>query len=81
MRVMWERYGQPRIGITAADYWGVLNEVAGAPGALDDLREKYCEWCEDTWGDLVEAMAAQGLLLTKSLPSDSGEIRTQLRPL
>lgn len=81
MQLLWERFGKQRIGITAADYWGVLNEVADAPGALDDLREKYCDGCEDTWEALVEAMAAQGLVLTKSLPSDSGEIRTQLRPL
>jgi len=66
MRTMWERFGRSRVGYNAEDYWGVLNETAGQPGALDDLRRQFCDGMEDTWPALVEAMATQGLALDRS---------------
>ena len=65
MRLLWERYGQPRIGLTADMYWDVLAEVAGE--RLDDLRRDHAEGTKDTWNPLVQAMATQGLVLTSTL--------------
>ena len=64
MRLLWERYGQPRIGITADMYWDVLAEVAGE--RLDDLRRDHADGAQDTWGALVHAMSTQGLTLSQS---------------
>ena len=66
MRMLWEQFGEARIGLTEADYWSVLNEVAGAPDALDDLRRDFCDGTEDSWDALVAAMEWQGLALTKT---------------
>jgi predicted metalloprotease with PDZ domain len=66
MRLLWEQFGEPRIGLTEADYWSVLNEVAGAPDALDDLRLDFADGTADSWEALVAAMKWQGLKLTKS---------------
>jgi predicted metalloprotease with PDZ domain len=71
MRMLWEQFGEARIGLTEADYWSVLNEVAGAPDALDDLRRDFCDGTEDSWDALVAAMEWQGLALTKT-ESDAG---------
>jgi predicted metalloprotease with PDZ domain len=80
MRILWEQYGQDRIGIAAEDYWSVLNEVAGAPEALADLREKHAYGCEETWDELAAAMEWQGLKLTQSM-DENGLKRVQLSPL
>ena len=66
MRMLWEQFGVERIGLTETDYWSVLNEVAGATDALDDLRLHYAYGTEDSWNDLVAAMEWQGLTLTKN---------------
>lgn len=66
MRMLWEQFGMERIGLTESDYWSVLNEVAGATDALDDLRLHYADGTEDSWDDLVAAMEWQGLGLTKN---------------
>jgi predicted metalloprotease with PDZ domain len=66
MRMLWEQFGMERIGLTETDYWSVLNEVAGATDALDDLRLHYADGTEDSWDDLVAAMEWQGLELTKN---------------
>ncbi len=68
MRLLWERCGQPRIGLTADMYWDVLAEVAGE--RLDDLRRDHAEGTKDTWDPLVQAMATQGLVLTKHLDGE-----------
>lgn len=78
MRLLWEQFGQPRIGLTEADYWSVLNEVAGSPEALSDLREQFAEGTEDSWPELVAAMEWQGLALTKS--HIDGTWRVKLEP-
>ena len=65
MRLLWEQFGKPRIGLTEADYWSVLNEVAGAPNALDSLRNDFADGTKDSWEALVAAMEHQGLSLTK----------------
>jgi len=67
MRMLWEQFGMERVGLTESDYWSVLNEVAGATDALDDLRANYAEGTADSWEDLVAAMEWQGLELTKTL--------------
>ncbi|MDA0913428.1 MAG: M61 family peptidase [Bacteroidetes bacterium] len=67
MRLLWEQFGEPRIGLTESDYWSVLNEVAGAPEALDDLRREFADGTEDSWDSLVAAMDWQGLQLSKEL--------------
>ena len=67
MRMLWEQFGVERVGLTESDYWSVLNEVAGATDALDDLRANYAEGTADSWEDLVAAMEWQGLELTKTL--------------
>jgi predicted metalloprotease with PDZ domain len=66
MRMLWEQFGVERVGLTESDYWSVLNEVAGATDALDDLRANYAEGTADSWEDLVSAMEWQGLELTKT---------------
>lgn len=75
MRILWERHGKPREGLTAEMYWNALEEVAKAP--LQDLRERHAEGTEDTWEALVEAMATQGLALTQS-QDDKGITRVHL---
>ena len=65
IRLLWEQFGEPRIGLTEADYWSVLNEVAGAPDALDDLRSDFADGTADSWDALVDAMEWQGLKLSK----------------
>ena len=65
MRLLWEQFGEPRIGLTETDYWSVLNEVAGAPDALDDLRRDFADGTSDSWDALVAAMEWQGLKLSK----------------
>ena len=75
MTILWERFGKPRIGITADDYWNVLAEVAGE--RLDDLRESYADGTEDTWDDLVECMLANGLVLSKSI-DEKGLVKAAL---
>ena len=77
MKILWERFGQPKTGIVANEYWDVLAEVAGE--RLDDLREKYADGTEDTWDDLVECMHANGLELTKSM-DEKGRIKATLQP-
>ena len=64
MRLLWERFGKPRIGLTADAYWDVLAEVAGE--RLDDLRRDHADGAKDTWEALVHAMSTQGLTLTQS---------------
>ena len=81
MKTLWERFGMDSIGISAEDYWSILNETAGKPGALSDLRERFCEGCEDTWAALVESMSLQGLELSRSHDPESGLQRTHLEPL
>lgn len=78
MRILWEQFGQPRIGLTEGDYWSVLNEVAGSAEALDDLREQFSDGTEDAWPELVAAMEWQGLALTKSVVN--GLWRVKLEP-
>ena len=80
MKTLWERFGKDSIGITAENYWFILNETAGTPGALTDLRERFCEGCEDTWASLVESMALQGLELSRTLVPETGLQRTRLEP-
>ncbi len=77
MRLLWERYGQPRTGLTADMYWDVLAEVAGE--RLDDLRRDHAEGIVDTWEPLVHAMSTQGLTLSKHV-GDSGITRVNLAP-
>ncbi len=64
MTILWERFGKPRIGLTADAYWDVLAEVGGQ--RLDDLRVNYADGTSDTWNALTEAMLTKGLELTKS---------------
>jgi predicted metalloprotease with PDZ domain len=66
MRMLWEQFGADRIGLTESDYWSVLNEVAGATDALEDLRLNYAEGVEDSWDDIAAAMEWQGLEVTKT---------------
>jgi predicted metalloprotease with PDZ domain len=75
MRVLWERFGQTRIGLTAEMYWDVLAEVAGE--RLDDLRVHHAEGTTDTWDSLVHAMATQGLSLSQGR-DESGVVRVVL---
>ena len=77
MRLLWERFGRPRKGLADSDYWDVLAEVAGEP--LDDLRRDHAEGTEDTWTPLVDAMATQGLELSKRV-DDKGLTRVSLTP-
>ena len=78
MRLLWEQFGEPRIGLTETDYWSVLNEVAGAPDALDDLRRDFADGTVDSWDSLVAGLEWQGLKLTKSLVE--GVWRTSIQP-
>lgn len=78
MRLLWEQVGEPRIGLTESDYWSVLNEVAGAPDALEDLRRDFADGTEDSWDSLVAAMEWQGLALTKS--SENGRWKSRIEP-
>lgn len=64
MKLLWEQFGMSRIGFTASDYWSVLNEIAGEKEALNDLREKYADGCEDTWEHIVSSFDWQGLKIT-----------------
>ena len=64
MRLLWERYGQPRIGLTADMYWDVLAEVAGE--RLDDLRRDHSRRRPRHLGRVVHAMSTQGLTLSQS---------------
>tara|TARA_Y100000589_G_scaffold259783_1_gene249417 strand:- start:3495 stop:4934 length:1440 start_codon:yes stop_codon:yes gene_type:complete len=64
MTILWDRFGKSRKGLTAEEYWGVLEEVAGE--SLNDLRTKYAYGIADSWNDLVEAMDFKGLKLEKS---------------
>jgi predicted metalloprotease with PDZ domain len=77
MKLLWERHGKPREGLTADMYWNALEEVAEAP--LQDLRERHAEGTEDTWKALVEAMGTQGLTLSQSR-DDKGITRVHLSP-
>ena len=77
MRLLWERHGQPREGLTADMYWDALAEVAGE--RLDDLRRDHAEGTKDTWEPLVHAMATQGLVLTQHV-DDKGLTRVTLAP-
>ena len=77
MRLLWERHGQPREGLTADMYWDALAEVAGE--RLDDLRRDHAEGTKDTWEPLVHAMATQGLVLTQHV-DDKGLTRVTLTP-
>ena len=67
----------PSNGTDDSDYWNVLAEVAGEP--LDDLRRHHAEGTEDTWQPLVDAMATQGLELSKRV-DDKGLTRVSLTP-
>ena len=78
MRILWERFGQPRIGLTADMYWDVLAEVAGE--RMDDLRMNHAEGTSDTWEPLVHAMSTQGLSMTKQIDSE-GITRVKIVPL
>ena len=60
-----------------SDYWNVLAEVAGEP--LDDLRRDHAEGTKDTWQPLVDAMATQGLELSKRV-DNKGLTRVSLTP-
>ena len=77
MRLLWERFGRPRKGLADSDYWDVLTEVAGEP--LGDLRRDHAEGTKDTWQPLVDAMATQGLELSKRV-DDKGLTRVSLTP-
>ena len=79
MQLLWEQFGMQRIGLTAADYWSVLNEVAGGEEALNDLREKHAEGCDDTWDALVTSMDWQGLQLSQS-QDDEGILQVKIVP-
>ena len=76
MRLLWERFGQPRTGLTATMYWDVLAEVAGE--RLDDLRKDHADGTKDTWDALVHAMSTQGLILTRS-KDEKGVTRVAIR--
>ncbi|HIO15292.1 MAG TPA: M61 family peptidase, partial [Flavobacteriales bacterium] len=78
MKILWERFGMPRKGLTADAYWDVLAEVAGE--RLDDLREKYADGTEDSWDDLVLAMQANKLKLTQTT-DEKGIIKAHLTEL
>jgi predicted metalloprotease with PDZ domain len=78
MKILWERFGMPRKGLTADAYWDVLAEVAGE--RLDDLREKYADGTEDAWDDLVLAMQANKLKLTQTT-DEKGIIKAHLTEL
>ncbi len=80
MQLLWEQFGVHRVGITALDYWSVLNEVAGEKDALNDLKEKYAEGCDDTWDALVSAMKWQGLTLTLG-EAEEGIERVSIKPI
>lgn len=67
MRMLWEQFGVERIGLIESDYWSVLNEVAGATDAMEDLRLNYADGTKESWDDLVAAMDWQGLALTKTI--------------
>ena len=75
MKHLWERFGKPRIGLTADAYWDCLAEVAGE--RLDDLREKYAEGTSDTWDALVTAFTTQDLELTKAT-DEKGIVRATI---
>jgi len=75
MKLLWDRYGKSRQGVTAEIYWDTLAEVAGT--RLDSLRRDYCEGTKDSWSDLVDAMKANGLLLSKTT-DDSGKVTPHL---
>ena len=77
MRLLWERYGKPRTGLTADMYWDVLAEVAGE--RLDDLRRDHAEGTADTWLPLVHAFATQGLTLSRH-DDDTGLTRVAITP-
>ena len=78
MTILWERYGMSRKGLTSEEYWDVLAEVAGE--RLDDLRQAYAYGVADSWNDLVEAMAFNGLKLEKS-SDDKGIVTPKLSKL
>jgi hypothetical protein len=65
--MLWEQFGVERIGLIESDYWSVLNEVAGATDAMEDLRLNYADGTKESWDDLVAAMDWQGLVLTKTI--------------
>ena len=75
MKLLWERFGKPRIGITADAYWDILAEVAGE--RLDDLRLNYADGTSDTWNALVEALKTQRLVLTQST-DEKGRIKARI---
>ena len=77
MRLLWDRYGKPRRGLTADMYWDVLAEVAGE--RLDDLRRDHAEGTADTWLPLVHAFATQGLALSQRV-DDAGLTRVAIAP-
>ena len=70
MKLLWERFGKDRIGLTSEAYWDVLAEVAGE--RLEDLRDDYAYGVKDSWDDLVEAMAFNGLKLEKTMDKKGG---------
>jgi len=77
MQLLWEQFGKQRIGLTAPDYWSVLNEVAGGSHELDDIREKHADGCADTWEALVAALDWQGLTLTQAA-DEKGILRAKI---
>ena len=64
MHALWKSHGDPRIGLTETDYWTALDAAAGTPGALADLRTRFCDGTDDTWPDLVAAFHTQGFQLS-----------------
>ena len=78
MTLLWERFGIIIKGLTAEEYWDVLAEVAGE--RLDDLRDKYAYGVKDSWEDLVEAMAFNGLKLEKAV-DEKGAVKPKLSRL
>jgi predicted metalloprotease with PDZ domain len=78
MRILWERFGKSKKGLTADEYWSVLSEVAGT--SLDDLRKKYADGTCDTWEDLVFSMKANGIELTRTV-NEKGITTPILTPL
>lgn len=81
MRALWKSHGEPRKGLTEADYWQALDDAAGPGGATRDLRERFCHGTEDTWPALVEAFESQGLKLHRQENPDRAGFDIQLAPL
>ena len=78
MTILWDRFGKSRKGLTAEEYWDVLEEVAGE--SLNDLRTAYAYGVADSWNDLVDALAFNGLKLEKS-SDDKGVVTPKISKL